>query len=503
MDIKNMRDIVNYAAAAYGDDTAIKYKVGKEIEEKSYRQLKEDSESFSRGLEGLELLGKHIGIIGPTSYAWVVGYFGTVNSGSVIVPLDAQLPGEDICELLNRSDAEALVFDEKRSDVARLARVKCPCLRFLISMQEWEQENEYLSFQRLIRENRGSFYAELDDHALCAILFTSGTTGKSKGVMLSHRNLSDNATCLDMKISRGTVSMTLLPIHHAYCFTMDILKALYIGMVICMNDSLMRVQKNMKLFKPEIVLLVPMVIETIYGKLRDTTGLLSKRMIARAAFGGRLRTICSGGAFLNPELVDVFKEYGITILQGYGMTECSPVISTNLEWDCRNCSVGKLLPNCEAKTVDGEIWVRGSSVMMGYYNMPEETRETLEDGWLKTGDLGYVDSDGFLYLTGRKKNLIILKNGENISPEELENEIGKNPLVKEILVKEADNVIQAEIYPNCDYAKRKRIKNIAEELQGVIDTYNESQPVYKRVHSLSVRETEFEKTASQKIKRNI
>ena len=193
---------------------------------------------------------------------------------------------------------------------------------------------------------------------MCAILFTSGTTGKSKGVMLTHRNLTDNATSLDMKIQAGTVSMTLLPIHHAYCFTMDILKGIYIGLVICINDSIMHVSRNMKLFKPEIVLLVPMVIESVYKKLKESTGILPKKMVAKAAFGGNLKTICSGGAYLPPEMVDAFAQYGITVLQGYGMTECSPVISTNLEWASKAGSVGKLLPNCEARTVDGELWVR-------------------------------------------------------------------------------------------------------------------------------------------------
>ena len=200
-------------------------------------------------------------------------------------------------------------------------------------------------------------------------------------------------------------------------------------------------------------------------------------------------------------MVGAFAEYGITILQGYGMTECSPVISTNLEWDSKEGSVGKLMPNCEAKTVDGEIWVKGSSVMLGYYKMPKETEETLVEGWLRTGDLGYVDEDGFVFLTGRKKNLIILKNGENVSPEELENQLSKSPLVKEILVRERDSVIEAEIFPDLDYAKKKRIRDLTGSLQQVIDEYNAGLPAYKKIHGLKVRQEEFEKTPSKKIKR--
>lgn len=499
--ISNMKEIIDYAASTYQDADAMKYKVKKEIVTKTYQDIKRDSEAFSRTLDKLGVLGKHVAVIGRTSYPWVISYFGTVNSGSVIVPIDVQLPVGDVCELLDRADVETLVFDECRQDVAEEAKKCCQGVKHYISMQAEDTTQEIISFEQSIRENAGEFICNIDNDKLCAILFTSGTTGKSKGVMLSHRNLSDNATCLDMKIEKGTVSMTLLPIHHAYCFTMDILKAIYIGMVICVNDSIMHVQKNMKLFKPEIVLLVPMVIESVYAKLKDASGLLPKKMVAKGAFGGSLKTICSGGAFLNPALVGAFKEYGITILQGYGMTECSPVISTNLEWDSREGSVGKLLPNCEAKVVDEEIWVKGSSVMLGYYKMPKETDQTLVDGWLRTGDLGYVDEDGFVYLTGRKKNLIILNNGENVSPEELENEIGKADLVKEIIVREAENKIQAEIFPDYEFAKKKRIRSIEEKLQEIIDAYNKTQPVYRQIHDLVIRETEFEKTPSQKIKR--
>ena len=183
------------------------------------------------------------------------------------------------------------------------------------------------------------------------------------------------------------------------------------------------------------------------------------------------------------------------------MTECAPVISVNQSWNIRSDSVGQLLPNCEAKTVDGELWVKGSSVMQGYYKMPEETAETLEDGWLKTGDLGYVDEDGFVYLTGRKKNLIITKNGENVSPEELENALSTNRLVGEVLVREKGGVIEAEIYPDPDYVKKKRIKDVRTSLQEVIDEYNRTAAPQKKIYSLVVRETEFEKTTTRKIKR--
>lgn len=501
MDVQTLQDVITHSAAAYGKQAAYRYKVKKEVVDRTYEDVKRDSMAVSRMLDGFGMTGKHIALLGATTYEWIVSFFGITNSGSVAVPIDAQLPADAICELINRADVEWLFYDEIRADVVELMKKSCPKVKRIVSFQAPEQSGDIASWEQLRTENLGEFQAEIAPEQLCTILFTSGTTGKSKGVMLSHRNLTDNAVCLDMKIPTGTVTMTLLPINHVYCLTMDIIKGLYIGVTSCINDSIMHVQRNLKLFKPDMVLLVPLVIESIYAKLKAAGGMLPKKMVAKAAFGGNLKTICSGGAYLDPDYVERFAEYGVTILQGYGMTECSPVISTNLPWDNRKGSVGKLMPNLEAKVVEEEIWVRGSSVMMGYYNMPEETAETLEDGWLKTGDLGYVDDDGYVYITGRRKNLIILANGENVSPEEIENQIGRDDLIKEILVREREQVIEAEVFPDYEYAKKKRIKDIRARLQELIDEYNRKQPPYKGIHSLIVRETEFEKTTAKKIKR--
>lgn len=501
MDCKTIRDIVVYAAEKFKDEDAFRYKVGKDtIETKSYNQLRADSESFSRVLESLGETGNHIAVTGMTSYPWIVTYLGTVDSGSVSVPLDVSLPAEEMCELINRADVTVLVIDEVRKDVAAIVKDRCPGLKHLISMQKETSDEDSLSFWQLLKGNEGSCDVSPERDALCTIMFTSGTTGKSKGVMLTHGNLTDNATCLDMKIPARTVIMTVLPIHHAYCLSMDILKGLSLGSIICINDSLLHVAKNIKLFKPNMILMVPLMIETMAKKL-ESTALLPPKLIKNKVFGEQFHTICSGGAYLNPDYIDLFERYGITILQGYGMTECAPVISTNLSWDIRKDTVGKLMPNCEGKTVDGELWVRGSSVMQGYYKMPEETAATLEDGWLKTGDLGFVDEDGYIHLTGRKKNLIITKNGENVSPEEIENKLSENRLIQEILVRESEGVIEAEIFPDYEYVKKKHIKDVQVKLQEIIDEYNKTAPAHKKVYRLKVRETEFEKTPSKKIKR--
>lgn len=501
MAFSTIREILLNSAEKYPDCDFVRYKVKKEeIETKTYSQLKKDSESFSNVLKSFGELNNHIGVIGMTSYSWLTAFFGIVNSGSVVVPLDVSLPAEEVCELVNRADVTVLVLDEVRKDVAEIIRDRCPNLKFIFSMQKEADDENALSLWRHIEKNEAEFDFIPDPDELCTIMFTSGTTGKSKGVMLTNRNLSENATCLDMHIPENQVVLSVLPIHHAYCLSMDILKAMSIGSAICINDSLMHVAKNIKLFKPNIILMVPLMIEVISKKLEAVKG-LPPLIIKRKVFGKQLHTIFSGGAYLNPAYIDLFEKYGITILQGYGMTECSPVISTSVCDAIKKGSVGRLLPNCEAKSVDNELWVRGSSVMLGYYKMPEETKETLQDGWMKTGDLGYVDDEKFVFLTGRKKNLIITKNGENVSPEELENKIGDNRLVQEILVRENDGVIEAEIFPDYEYVQKKKIKDVNSELQSIIDEYNKTAPPYKKIYSLKVRETEFEKTPSKKIKR--
>lgn len=493
-----IQEILTAAEKQFGHADAIRWKKTKnEIETRSYTQLKTDSECFSAVIETLKETGNHIALIGTTSYAWIAAYFGIVNSTSVAVPLDASLPVKELCELMDRADVTLLLVDGTRADVATVAKENCPKLKTVLSLQ---QE----AFEQLLMEHGKTQAKEIkiQPEQLCTIMFTSGTTGKSKGVMLTHRNLAENATCLDMKIPERTVVLSVLPIHHAYCLSMDILKGISIGSVICINDSIMHMAANIKFFQPDMMLMVPLMIETFAKKFADAkVAGLPLAQVKERIFGSKLHTVCSGGAYLSQDNIDLFEEAGIAVLQGYGMTECSPVISTMRSWEIRRDSVGKLLPNCRAKTVDDELWVQGSSVMQGYYHMPEETKAVLEDGWLKTGDLGYVDADGFVYLTGRKKNLIITKNGENVSPEEIENKLGTSRLVQEILVREAKGVIEAEIYPDFAYAAQAEIADVSDALQKKIDAYNETVPGYKRVYRMKIRDTEFEKTASRKIKR--
>jgi len=504
-----IKDLLVKSEELYGARDAVRYKVktagesGKKdtkVEAKTYSQMREDSEHFTAALAGLGEQGKHIAIVGATSYAWITAYFGIVNGGSVAVPLDASLPAPDLCELIDRADVTTLICDESKADMVLMAAEKCPKLKHVIAMETESRIPGALHLWELIKGAAPERDFEPKPEDLATIMFTSGTTGRSKGVMLTHRNLAENATALDMGYEPGTVLMSVLPIHHAYCLSMDILKGISVGAVICINDSLLRVARNIKLFEPNMILMVPLMVETLAKKLEEAA-LIPAPLVRAKVFGKQFHTICSGGAYLNPAYIDLFKKYGITILQGYGMTECAPVISTNSNDAMKAGSIGKCMPNCQVRIVDEEIWVKGSSVMEGYYKMPEETAQTLEDGWLKTGDLGYVDEEGFLFLTGRKKNLIITPNGENVSPEEIENKLCENRLVQEVLVRDSGGVIEAEIFPDLEYASKKKMKDVESKLQEIIDEYNKTAPLYKRVFKLKVRDVEFEKNTTKKIKR--
>lgn len=503
-EIKNIRELVTEAGKDYAECIAYRYIENKEMIEKTYAEVKADTDAFGRMLEKLGMVGKHVAVIGPTSYEYVVTYFGAASSGSVIVPIDRELPNEEVLDLLNRADISVFVYDEQYAHLREMAKASCPQVQYFIHMKKEESDTDELSLRNCLAENQDTYNKEIDPETLCAILYTSGTTGKSKGVMLSHKNLIHNAVCVDMKVPQDAVMLSVLPIHHAFCFNCDILLAMHNGSTVCINDSIRHLVRNLKRFTPDIILLVPMILESMYYKLSEASKAspdIPKPLIAQAALGGKLKTIYCGGAYLNPKYVAGFREFGIQLLQGYGMTESAPRISCNYSWLSKDESVGQLLPGVEAKIVDNEIWVKSDSVMMGYYKNPEATAETIVDGWLRTGDLGYVDEDRFVYINGRKKNLIILSNGENVSAEELENKLYEAPLVAEVLVYGENNVITAEVYPNEEYMQMAGISDSVAALQQIVDEVNKNVPLYKRIHTLKVREVPFEKTTSKKIKR--
>ena len=493
-------DLVKSAAAEHGDHTFIREKQGKEIADKSYAQFYDDVRKVNAFLKNKGKL--HTAVIGPTSYNYLVSWFGTVIGGNVIVPLDAQLACEDICDLMRRADVSVFFYDSRFEAMLPQIKEECPEIDTFICIGESESEQTLAS---ILENGEMADAADVKPSDLAAIVYTSGTTGKSKGVMLSHGNYIDNTFCRDDESTPDDVLLTVLPIHHVYCFTCDILLSLRYGTTVCVNDSMLRIAQNLKKFQPTIILLVPMIAATIYKQIKNAAAAkpdVPIKAIADAVFGGRLKGIYSGGAYLAPELIEGYTEFGIPIAQGYGMTECSPRISSIKFDEGSFGDVGIVVNGCEVKIIDGEIVVKSPSVMQGYYKDQAATDEVLtKDGWLHTGDLGYVENNR-IYITGRKKNLIILSNGENVSPEELENKFAGKDIIAEVLVYAEDGFITAEIFPSAEYCDGMSKEQVNSELTELINKINTTLTSSKTIRRVRVRDVEFDKTTSKKVKRN-
>lgn len=504
--VKTLQDLLVQSAESYGDKVYMREKSGKEFADTTFAQLTENCRRVSAFLnERTNGAKTHAAIIGATCAAYLTCYFGTACMGNVSVPLDAQLGVEDLCDHLQRADVEIFFFDKRYAPMIAEIRANCPMIHTFVSMQDIEEQGVFC-LSDILANYAPMKWSVINPESCAAIVYTSGTTGKSKGVMLSHRNLIDNTMCQEGESSTEDVTMTVLPIHHVYCFTCDILLGLRYGTTICVNDSMMRIPQNLKLFQPTTLLLVPMIADTIYKKIKAAAATMPDvplTAIGQGVFGGRLKRIYSGGAYLNPELLKAYREMGFTICQGYGMTECSPRISTARDDDTNVGDVGTLVNGCTVKIVDGEIWAKSPSVMMGYYKNSDATAEMLtEDGWLRTGDLGYVDEENRVYITGRKKNLIILSNGENVSPEELENKFSGLEWVGDVLVyAEDDGMITAEVFPHPEYAAANGTEAVVEAFKAHVLAVNKTMPPAKNIRRLRLRTVDFDKTTSRKLKR--
>ncbi len=503
-----IRDILEDSVKKFADIKAVKWLKKKDILERSYSELMDNVIAIRKSLLAEGFKGKHISMIGTSSVEWIESYLAIITGNTVAVPLDAGLPAEDLIDLINRSDSEALFLSPKNISLLEGILAECPKLRKVWLLQEEEPDSLYEKTASLAGLKAASANSSTDADRpapddVATIIFTSGTTGKSKGVMLTQDNLAANVLSVDYTTEPGSILLSVLPIHHAFCLVMDWLKGFSLGTTICINDSLLHMVKNMGVFKPQVMLMVPMMIETIYKRLASVDPAIPKKAVADNVFGGNLKIIFTGGAHLDPYYIGEFAEYGVEVLEGYGMSECSPVISSNTPETHKAGSIGKPLPNAEIKFENGEILVKGSSVMKGYYQMPEETAETLKDGWLHTGDKGYMDEDGFLFINGRVKNLIILSNGENISPEEIENKLALDALVGEVIVTGEDNGLAARIYPDQDVVAAKGLDEeaIKTALQAFIDKYNKKQPTYRQITGLIIRKNPFIRSSTKKIKR--
>ena len=517
--IVDLQDFVRMIAREYGSRDAYRYLEEGGVVSKTYKELEKDINAIAAWLVKRGCFGKHIAIIGSTSYYWLATFLGVACSTNVIIPIDKMLTENEMLNLLVMGDVDMVFLSSEHEEMQRLI------------VEADNKVTEVVCFSgtkfRDILCTESVELPKIDPDALAEILFTSGTTGMSKGVMLSQRNIVSNINDIyEMNIMQNVkcdpIVMSVLPIHHTYELTVDNLGMLCRGAVICINDKLENIVLNLNRFKPAVILVVPAIAEAFYKKVAE--GIASgsnKRKVAIAKkicgalnvvkidarrklfksiinkFGGNLTNIVVGGAALRPEVAEVFEEFGVNMYQGYGLTECAPLVSTNCPKENKIGSVGKPVSYMDVKFDNGEILVKGDGVMLGYYKNPEATAEVMtEDGWFRTGDIGYLDNEGYLYITGRCKNLIILDNGKNIYPEELETSLMTVEGVKDVMVYENKGKLCAACQP-VDINN----KEIKKSIKLGVKKINSLLPPYKRIVALDLIARDFPKTTTLKIKR--
>lgn len=515
-EIRDLKDMVRSRAKNTPNETAFSWSAGKnKIINKTCREFSSDIDALGIFLYEKGFRNAHIAIIGENSYEWLVAFLAIVNGGNVAVPIDKEQPAEKVEQMLMQSDCEAAFVSEKYADL--VTENSDVAVFSLMGFQQYIPES-----QRLINSGKTEYLNySVDTYKLAAIFFTSGTTGNSKGVMLSHKNMAAdiNSACKNFRLDGDTLAV--LPFHHTFGLITAIFKVFNYRHSVYINQSLRYIQKDLQMVKPQTVFFVPLFVETFYKTIMGTArksgkektliraakisdillkfGIdLRKKLFqsVHAAFGGNLEYIICGGAPLDPKYVKAFRSWGINILNGYGITECAPVVSVNRNFYWSDGSVGQVLDGCQVKIADdGEILVKGNNVMMGYYKDDAQTKEVLSDGWYHTGDLGHIDKDGFLFITGRKKNLIILSNGENVSPEEIETEILLDEAVAEVIVYGENGILTAEIFPDEEHLGNQ------EYFDNLIAALNKNQPQFKQIQKIRLRDKEFEKNSTKKILR--
>ncbi|MDD5017718.1 MAG: AMP-binding protein [Eubacteriales bacterium] len=511
-----------------------------EYEAVTFSQFGDDLCALANALIDKGFSGRSVAVIGENSYRWVLAYFATVNINATVVPLDKELNKEEILSFVQRSKTSVLFYSPTFEDEAAFVVQNVPDI---VTISLGDSKNAGIKFDALLQMGKDIVaqgkdrYSdiEIDDERTCAILFTSGTTGKSKGVMLSHHNLASNATAAAglIQYAQDDVLLSVLPIHHSYENMCGLFGSICFGAANAFCESIKILPACLALFRPTLMVLVPLYVETFYKRIWEGAkkqgkekklkfGIFLGNLLAavgidirdkllhevRAFFGGRLKTVICGGAYLNPELVKGFRSLGVMILQGYGITECSPIISANKRNRHKDTSVGWLASCCEVRVDEmGEIQVRGDNVMKGYLDDEGGTAAAFEGEWFKTGDIGHVGKDGFLYVTGRCKNLIVLKNGKNIMPDEIEYLLGKSTLIAEVMVKEApgdangSDSLMAIIYPDPEAAGEMDAGALRKAVQDEIDKVNQKLVYYKQIRQFILRDSEFPKTTTRKIMR--
>ncbi len=547
-DFTTVRELVAWAAEEYPSRTAYSYRLEPnkpEVKKATFSELWEDVRALGTELIDMGCVGRHCVVLGKFSYDWVRMYFSLLSIGAVIVPLDRDWLPEDLADTIKRADAEFLFCDEdiaeKGDYIEANVKLAAPAVTMLDKNRERTLHSLIISGREKYAADPSKFdNIDIDPDIMSLLVFTSGTTGKGKGVMLSQTNVLSDLSSIIPYVDFSEKTVGVLPPHHTYGSSVMMIGHAMIGSEIYISAGLRYIQKELKEQKPGHLVIVPLYLETFYRKIRanikergmekkielaikasnalrkigiDMRKKLFKEVVA--AFGGELKMAISGGAPINPEILHFFDAVGVGALNGYGITECAPIVAVNRSNNVVPGSVGHILDIDEVKIADpnedgeGEICVRGSNVMLGYYKDEAATVEAFDgDGFFRTGDYGKLDKNNVLYITGRKKNLIILSNGKNVYPEEIENELAATPGVLDIIVYEGQskrgleyNAIVAEIYPDQDYITKNGIEDIKAHIKPYIDEYNKTAVPYKKIGILKIRKTEFPKNTLRKILR--
>lgn len=538
--IENLKEMLYTSAATWPEKNAFLEKRDGVYEGITFNQYLLDVEGLGTELCARGLLGKRVIVTGENCYAWALAYMTVICGLGVVIPVDKEIPPEEIANIANISEADAVIYSAKYED--KIKKIEKPldfiCFDELAGLCAAGRE-------KINAGDRTYLDLEIDKHEMASLIFTSGTTGVSKGVMLSHHNITFNLTemCQMIYIGPEDTFLSVLPLHHAYECTCGFLCQIYRGSTIAYCEGLRYIMKNMKEVHPTMILCVPLLIETMYHKIwanirkNGMEKMVKKALAASNAsrkigidlrkklfseihetFGGKLRMMIAGGAAVDPDILKGLRDFGILAVQGYGLTECAPLAAVNRDKFYCDSSAGLATPNATLEIVDaaedgtGDIRFKGENIMLGYYKAPELTAEVIVDGWLYTGDLGFIDKDGFLHITGRRKNVIVTANGKNIFPEELETYLSRNPYVLESVVVGVpdetgrDYDIVAMILPDREMLDEENPDGYSEELvreklTEAVKQANSMVQQYKRIKKFLVRSEEFPKNTSKKIKR--
>jgi long-chain acyl-CoA synthetase len=548
---EDFRIMVENAADKAPEKTAFSYKVSPfdtDVVKKSFEDVRLDVRYLGTAIHEKGLSEKNVAVIGAASYGWIVSYFSLMASGAITVPADKDMPADDLAGIINKAKCEAVFYSTEICEKVETFKASCPTVKYFVCMNGAPASEDDLTVATLAEEGKASFeggnnvYYDyvLDPDKLASIVFTSGTTGKGKGVMLTQTNIVSDMTQGMYNFAITPKTMLVLPPHHTFGSTVNIVGHFSQNAEVYISNGIKYFQKEMLEQQPSHLILVPLFIETLYKRIWATAeksgqanklrslikisngmrkaGVDMRQTLFKTVtkkFGGKLEMVICGGAALNQDIIDFFDAIGITLLNGYGITECAPLISCNRNKYQKKGSVGTPIIGEEVKIADpdengeGEICVKGPNVMLGYYEDPEATAAAFdEEGFFKTGDYGKVDEEGWLYITGRLKNLIIFSNGKNVYPEEIESEISRIYGVNEVVVYAGESksnpdkeVIVAEIYPDVDGLKDKGIEDIKAYFTEEVKKANANMVSYKSVGSIKIRDTEFPKNTSRKITR--